>query len=318
MECSIETLNLNGELKGEEYGYVGRRALCDECGNEVYVAEVEDGNLKALYDSYRKEHGIISLEKILAIPKKYGIGKRPLSLVLGWGEMTFSRYYDGNMPTKQYSDTLRKVYNDPDYYLTLLENNKDKLTSPVAYTKSKNTVSELLNENSKVESKLELIIQYLLYKCEDITPLALQKSLYYVQGFYYAFTGQFLFDEDCEAWVHGPVFRNVYAEYSSYRFDPIKKVDKFDESVFTTTEKLILDSIIKHFCCYSGKTLEKFTHQEKPWVEIRDGLPVDAHSKQIIPKQLIGEYFSAVKEKYCMLNPGDIRSYSETIFEQVN
>lgn len=62
----------------------------------------------------------------------------------------------------------------------------------------------------------------MLYKCEDITPLVLQKALYYDQGFYYAFEGQFIFNEDCEAWVHGPVYRKVYNRYSTYRFDPSK------------------------------------------------------------------------------------------------
>jgi uncharacterized phage-associated protein len=158
----------------------------------------------------------------------------------------------------------------------------------------------------------------MLYKCEDITPLALQKALYYVQGFYYAFEGRFLFDEDCEAWVHGPVYRDVYNRYSSYRFDPIESVEAFDESVFETSEKAILDSVIKSVCCYSGKILEKFTHLEKPWRHTRGGLPVDAHSNRIISKELIGEYFFAVKEKFCMLTPGDIEGYSKAIFEQIN
>jgi len=110
----------------------------------------------------------------------------------------------------------------------------------------------------------------------------------------------FLFKEDCEAWVHGQVYRNVYNRYSSYRFDPIESVEDFDESVFTTSEKVILDSVIKNFCCYSGKTLEKFTHMEKPWLNTKDGLPMDAHSGRIIYKELIGKYFIAVKENFCM------------------
>jgi putative zinc finger/helix-turn-helix YgiT family protein len=318
VEYMIETATIKGKLKGEEYEYTGKKAICTECGSEVYVADIEDENLKALYDTYRQKNGIISLEKILEIPQKYNIGKRPLSLLLGWGEMTFSRYCEGDMPTKQYSDILQKIYDDPAYYKELLEKNKDNLKSLQAYEKSKRKVQELLGEENKTGSKLDSIIQYLLYKCEDITPLALQKALYYVQGFYYAFEGRFLFEEDCEAWVHGPVYRDIYNRYSSYRFDPIESVEAFDESVFTTAEKAILDSVIKNFCCYSGKTLEKFTHLEKPWRHTRDGLPVDAHSNRVIPKELIGKYFVAVKEKFNMLTPGDIEVYSKAIFEQIN
>jgi putative zinc finger/helix-turn-helix YgiT family protein len=313
----IETASYKEKLKGDEYSYIGKRAVCTECGSEVYVADIEDENLKALYDVYRQNNGIISLEKISEIPQKYNIGKRPLSLLLGWGEMTFSRYCEGYLPTKQYSDILQKIYDDPIYYIELLEKNKDNLKSLQAYEKSKQKVGELLGKEKNTPSKLDIIIHYLLYKCEDITPLALQKVLYYVQGFYYAFEGSFLFDEDCEAWVHGPVYRDVFSRYSSYRFDPIESVEAFDDTVFTTSEKAIMDSVIKNFCCYSGKTLERFTHLEKPWRYTRGKLPMNAHSNRIISKELIGEYFTAVKDKYRMLTPGDIEGYSKAIFNQI-
>ena len=94
---------------------VGRKeAFCAECGSHIYVAEISDTNLRALYDVYRQANGIIALAMIREIPMKYAIGKRPLSLLLGWGEQTFSRYYDGDMPTKQYSDILVRIYNEPE------------------------------------------------------------------------------------------------------------------------------------------------------------------------------------------------------------
>jgi len=317
VEYIVETTVIMSNLKGEVYEYKGKKAVCTECGNEVYVAEIEDENLKALYDAYRQKNGIISLEKIQEIPQKYNIGKRPLSLLLGWGEMTFSRYCEGDIPSKQYSDILQKVYDDPAFYMELLEKNKDNLKSSQAYEKSKRKVLEFLANGKKIDSKLEKTIQYLLHKCGDITPLALQKALYYVQGFFFAFEGRFLFEEDCEAWVHGPVYRDVYYKYSSYLFNPIEKVEELDESVFTTAEKVILDSVIKNFCCYSGKTLERFTNQEKPWLVTRGNLPVDEPSDKVISKELIGSYFTAVKKKYNMLNPGDIEEYSKAIFEQI-
>ena len=117
-------------LKGEAYGFVSQKAYCEKCASEVYVAKLEDDNLKALYDVYRQKNDIVSLEEIRAIPKKYGIGKRPLSLLLGWGEQTFSRYYDGDMPTKQYSEILKKIYSDHLYFLSLLESSRKKSLYP--------------------------------------------------------------------------------------------------------------------------------------------------------------------------------------------
>jgi putative zinc finger/helix-turn-helix YgiT family protein len=309
---------LKSDLKGETYEYAGKKAVCTECGSEVYVAEIEDFNLKALYDAYRTKNAIISLEKILEIPQKYGIGKRPLSLLLGWGEMTFSRYCDGDMPTRQYSDMLQRIYDDPAFYRTLLEDNKDNLKSQTAYEKSKRATEELLGVQNAPLTKIYIVIDYLLCKCEDITPLALQKALYYVQGFYFAFMEEFLFPDDCEAWVHGPVYKDIYDRYSSYRFDPIDSSEKCDESVLTIYEKAIIDSVIKNFCCYSGKTLEGFTHSETPWLKTRGDLPITVSSNRTIHKKVIGDYFAAVKKRYEMINPSDVETYSKKMFEQRN
>lgn len=313
---STEGISMKGVLKGEQYSYPGRKVVCAECGAEVYVAANEDDNLKELYNVYRQSHGIISLENILEIPQKYNIGKRPLSLLLGWGEMTVTRYCDGDMPTKQYSDVLQKIYEEPGYYLSLLEENKGNLKSQSAYEKSKRVTLELLSGQKIMASKVDEVIGYLLFQCEDITPLALQKALYYIQGFHYAFMNSFLFAEDCEAWVHGPVYREIYNRYSGYRFDPIESNGEFDVSVFTESEKAIIDSVIQNLCCYSGKMLERFTHSEMPWLKTRGNLPADAHSTCIISKDCIGEYFSAVKQKYNMLTPNDFENYTRVIFKR--
>ena len=300
-------------LKDNEYTFTGFEAYCGECGSPIYVPEIEDNNLKLLYDAYRKENDIIPLDEILAIPKKYAIGKRPLSLLLGWGEQTFTRYCNGDMPSKQYSDILRRLYNEPLYYNELLQNNKDRMKSNSSYEKSNIAVKNLIGipENSKIET----VIGYLLYKCEDVTPLALQKLLYYVQGFFYAFNNIFIFEDDCEAWVHGPVYRKVYHKYSDYKYDSIDGAASFDETIFSVAEKAVIDGIVDNFSCYSGKVLERFTHSEQPWIETRADLPVYAQSDRVIDKKLIADYFSAVKQKYDMLNPNDIENYSKKLFE---
>lgn len=305
-------------LKGEKYSFTGEDARCSNCGAEVYVPEIEDRNLEALYNEYRHRNNIISLERIRAIPDKYDIRKRPLSLVLGWREITFSRYYDGALPTKQYSDVLQKVYEEPGYYHTLLEKNKGNLQSLAAYEKSKKKIAKLLDFKYKEGGKLKSISQYLVHECEDITSLALQRILYYVQGFHYAFYGQFLFDADCEAWAHGPVYKDVYDAYAPYRYDPIKPTESFDKSVFTEAERILLDNVVRNFGCYSGKILAKFTHLESPWLRTRGELSVGAHSERIIPRQLIGEYFSQVKDKFQMPSPGDIECYSKCLFQRVS
>ena len=147
VEYNVIEEQMIGTIKGETYTYTGKVAKCKECKSDIFVNSINDYNLKALYDVYREENGIISLEKVLGICEKYNISKRPLSLLLGWGEQTYSRYCDGDIPNKQYLDILNKIYENPVFYSELIENNKEKLPSEIAYKNSKEAVDKILEGN---------------------------------------------------------------------------------------------------------------------------------------------------------------------------
>lgn len=317
VDFTVVNKQMDGTIKGETYTYLGKVAHCIDCNSEIYVEEINDYNLKELYDKYREKHGIVSLDTILKISEKYAMGKRPLSLLLGWGEQTFSRYCDGDVPTKQYSEILQRIYDEPKYYEQILEENKGNLKTEASYKKSKKAVTALLGNEMNEKPKIDLAIEFLLNRCEDITPLALQKALYYVQGFYYAFYKTFIFSEDCQAWVHGPVYRDIYFRYRDYKFDPIDCNYEIDDTVLSSSEKAIFESVAKNICCYSGKVLEKFTHSETPWLSTRGGLLGTDPSDRVIAKEDIGSYFDSVKEKYSMINPNDIKEYTQTMFQQI-
>lgn len=166
-------------------------------------------------------------------------------------------------------------------------------------------------------AKINLAIECLLNKCEDITPLALQKALYYIQGFYYAFYKPFLLPENCQAWVHGPVYIDVYFRYRDYKFNPINCNNAVDDTLLSSSERAVFESVAKHICCYSGKILEKFTYSETPWLLVRGELAETEASDRVITKESIGTYFNSVKEKYKMLNPNNMMWVSKVHQHQV-
>lgn len=308
----VKNIKLEASIKGEIYNYTGKVCYCDFCGSELYLDSVNDYNLKSLYDVYREENNIISLEEIADILKKYNIGKRPLSQLLGWGELTLTRYLDGDIPSKEYSDKLKNIHDNPDYFLKILEENKDVLKT-VAYDKAKKAVEDF-KSNLNNKSKINVVANYFIYRCGDITNLALQKLLYYAQGFYFAFNNKFLFVEDCEAWVHGPVYREIYKKFKENKFNPIEPLYLFDEFSFSDSEKLVLDNVVKNLGCYSGKILENFTHLESPWIDARGSLKPEDYSDEIIDKDDIANYFSDIKASYHMHLESDISLYSEEMF----
>ena len=321
VEYSVKDVKRQKNIKGTSVEYIGKEAYCDECGSEIFIAEIRDSNLAMLDKAYREKMGLISVTEIELILKKYDIGKRPLSLLLGWGEGTLTRYLDGDIPTKQYSDVLKAILKDLNYMEERLEQNKSNITD-LAYRRCKSALKKnqsTSNITIESEEKIDYVVKYLLLNSKDITPLALQKELYFSQGFYKAFTGEYLFHNNCEAWVHGPVYRNVYYKYKDHGYNPIEEKNyEYGEIKLTTLEKELLDSIIRNFGCYSGKVLKKMTHSEEPWRAARIGLGDNEGSERIIDKELIAKYFNKVKLKHGMLNISDIRDYSTDLFNKIS
>lgn len=292
-------------------------AICKKCNNEVYVEKLYDQNMLEYSEKIKEINGIITIKEIEEILKKYAIGKKPLSLVLGWGETTIIRYLEGNTPEKVYSDILKKVLDDPNTMHEYLEKNKDLITS-VAYKRTLGKIMELkLIED---QSKIYLISKHIIARMEDITPLALQKILYYIQGFSTYFFDRPIFNDNAEAWVHGPVYREIYDRFSYYRYNPISKneFESYNEiNSLNDKEINLIDSVINNFGVYSGKTLEKMTHTTIPWEEGRKELSEEEYSSNIIDIDTMKDYFTNIGKKYKMKSVSDISKYVSSIFKEI-
>ncbi len=122
------------------------------------------------------------------------------------------------------------------------------------------------------------------------------------------------FENDCEAWVHGPVYREIYNQFKEYKYHTIEIKDEINSELFTNEEIEILDSICENFGCYSGTMLESFTHDEDPWKITRGKLDEKEKSDKVIDKKIIKEYFTKVIEEYDIKKPIDIGNYSYKMF----
>ncbi|QHE63101.1 DUF4065 domain-containing protein [Rossellomorea vietnamensis] len=117
-----------------------------------------------------------------------------------------------------------------------------------------------------------------------ITPLKLQKLVYYAQGYHLSKYGERLFNEQLEAWLHGPVVPCLYRTYRKYGYltIPWKSFDNWDE--LTIEEIDTIDTVWKEYGHLDGKLLEELTHQEDPWLE--------TDINHVIEIELIMDYFA--------------------------
>ena len=137
--------------------------------------------------------------------------------------------------------------------------------------------------------------------------------LYYIQGNYAAIYDKPLFDAPSEAWVHGPVYRNVYNLFRDFKYNPIDD-DRFvplKESALPLTPeaKEVVDRVLGTFGMYSGKVLESITHKEAPWLDARKGFLPDETSHAEISLDAMKDYFKKVDEKYNIRTEDGLKSY---------
>ena len=190
IECRKETEYLLQKkdiiktIRDKAYTFGITVAVCAECGEEMSIPGLIDKNIQEIDEQYRAEEGLVSIEDIERLMKIYKIGKAPLSLALGFGEVTIPRYLEGQVPSKEYSDIVKAALASPAYMKEKLIENRDKLTD-AAYKKAM-TAADSIESLFSVSDKMLRVIAYVFEKLEEVTPLMLQKLLYFIQGVYSA------------------------------------------------------------------------------------------------------------------------------------
>lgn len=124
-----------------------------------------------------------------------------------------------------------------------------------------------------------------------MTHLKLQKLCYYAQGWHLAFDDVPMFNEGFEAWVHGPVCPDLWHEYKDYGFNPIPVPEDFDGTVFSNTVLDTLDAVWDAYGQFDAKYLERLTHQERPWIEARQGYRSGEPCSTVINQDTMKQFY---------------------------
>lgn len=143
----------------------------------------------------------------------------------------------------------------------------------------------------------------------SISPLKLQKLLYYIQAWFMVFYGRenTLFSEVPQAWVNGPVYPTIYHFYKN---KAANMCDHLDSSVFYDGDALeglslltktlglnadqfeTMESVIMMYGKQSQNQLIWLTHSEQPWASARGGLAPFEKSEQEISLDTMYAYYS--------------------------
>lgn len=133
------------------------------------------------------------------------------------------------------------------------------------------------------------VAKYFILKEESLSNKKIQKLCYYAQGWHLGLKSTPFFNEDFEAWVHGPVCSELYKDIR-YK----KTLEKGNVEHLSQADKTFLEAIYEEYGKYSGLELSEMTHNETPWKITRGDTVWHENSNKIIGKNIIKDYFEEI------------------------
>ena len=124
---------------------------------------------------------------------------------------------------------------------------------------------------------------------DAITHLKLQKLLYFAQAWHLANKGSPLFDDEFQAWAHGPVVRSIYDRFKGQSWGGLDCVEPNGDVPKKITN--YLEKVFEMYGKYGAKHLEALTHKHSPWIDARGGIATEERCENIISKESMRDYY---------------------------
>jgi uncharacterized phage-associated protein len=135
-----------------------------------------------------------------------------------------------------------------------------------------------------------------------VTPLKMQKLVYFAHGWHLAITGKPLITEPIQAWQYGPVISSLYQIFKEAGSNPIHfpasvpiqggyipaKLEREGRPQEVAIAKRIIERVWQQYGRYTAAQLTTITHSNNsPWARVPD----KERPEQTIPNDWIRDYF---------------------------
>lgn len=276
---------------------LGKLAICSKCGKEVNHLEVDEENQRIAFNQYRIEKGVLTPEQIKEIRNKYNLNQRDFSRLLGFGEITISRYERGSLPTAAHNQIIRESAN-PEKMLEMLDRNGDKIDKAECEQLKRQLLKQLEeSEEQQIVNKIKDVFnntssifsgnkQFNLKKFKQMVAFfavrekpyktKLNKLLFYADFYFFKKYGGSISGSKYICHNYGPVpdqYESLYANLNNVEIkedlygEYIAPLAEFDDSVFSKEELDMLEFVYQKFKHKYAKTISDFSHDEEGWIK---------------------------------------------------
>ncbi len=292
------------EVRGEPIEVDAEFFKCTECGADFENTRSPD-SLALAYREYRRHHDMLQPEHIREWRKRYGLTQKEVGQLLGWGDVTLSRYETGALQVDAHERMLRLAM-EPHNLMKLIEESPEALSED----KRKRLLEELHAADSESCSFERLFEERFAYYSPDeysgFRKLDARKLFnailfFSVGGQLKTKLNKLLFYADFKhfkeyavsitgtRYVHlqyGPVpdnYEYYFAELERERvlsveeeilgyytgFKCVASVEP-DLAAFEQSERDVLELILSYFQRFGSAEIMKFSHEEAGYVSTSD------------------------------------------------
>ncbi len=114
-------------FKGVTVNYPARYEYCNRTDEFLTYEDSLITNDLAFKDAYRERVGLLTSREIVGIREMYSVSQKDFCAILGWGSSTVNRYENYQVQDVAHNDILRKLGDDPKWFIELLNRAKDIL-----------------------------------------------------------------------------------------------------------------------------------------------------------------------------------------------
>lgn len=114
-------------VKGDQIIIDAKVCVCPNCGEAIWVASVDEDNLKKAYCAYQHKYKLLLPAQIKRIREKYSLSQSAFAKILGFGEKTITRYENGYIQDESPNNLIYLV-DDPAAFQALYEKNKNRIS----------------------------------------------------------------------------------------------------------------------------------------------------------------------------------------------
>ena len=133
---------------------------------------------------------------------------------------------------------------------------------------------------------------HILQKQGRMTAMKLQTLVYYSHVWSIVWDGARMFPEPVEAWVDGPVVRDLFEKHRGRLW--IEPSDLEPKETLAARQRQTLAAVLKFYGPKDAEWLSQLSHREAPWADARSGLSGRARSAAEIKDSAVRAYYGKV------------------------